>query len=280
VGILDVAVGRGRNLVSLEFGLPGSTGCRIYWDPVRFATSKDRDLLMKTDRGAKSRHEIGSTEAHYTADPVWDVFHESAESKRLKQLMPSDGDFFETSSEQDKRTFLRFPVLQPFRVIRSSGDENNPFLDSVLRPWDASPSGIVIEVRFSDLLNNLPGFNDVLGEVAIPFSKLVENERISGWFQVLEVGTTRVVPVVEEGPVGKHKELYKTQQIYISLKWTPPVSSTEPSVGEREASFAIQEEFVRSSVLAQEQKIDLVESSIGAINTALGMFRALLCQAK
>ena len=283
VGTIDVSVQRGKDLISLDFGLPGSTGCQIYWDPVRFADETTKGLLTKIDISAKSKHEIGFTDAVYGADPVWSDHNESTELKRLKQLLPNDGDFFEASPTSKKRANISFPILQPFHVVKSTADDTNNLLDASLSPWDTSPGAIVVEVRFLDILNNLPGFNDVLGEVAIPFSSLVENGEIRGWYQVLQVGTTRVIRGVggnegedESSEADRPQRGVPMQQIYLSLKWRPPRTIIDPSPGEREASFAIQEEFIRSSIISRRNRIDLVETSIGALNTALGKTDCIL----
>ena len=263
--------------MSLEFGLPGSIACQVFWDPLRFADERTKMSTTKVDSSAQSRHEIGSTEAVYAANPVWSTHAHSAESKRLKQLLPNSGNFFETPSGSTKESNLSFPFLQPFRVAKSSGDNPDGLLDASLKPWSTSPGAIVVEVRFLDILNNLPGFNGSLGEVAIPFSSLVERGEINSWFQVLEMGTTSFIEVksdVENNAVSTMRDHpgYERpmQQIFLSMKWRPPTSTEDPSPDEREASFAIQEELIRSSILTQRQKVDLVESSIDAINTALG----------
>lgn len=281
-GIIDVAVHRGKNIYSREFGIPGRTGCTVYWDPVFFADEKSKKAIISVDRSAESKHAIGFTKAHYTADPVWDELQDSIESKRLHQLLPKEGDFFELSEEEASSSAIHFPVLQPFKAKESSLDASGIYLKTALEPWTASKGAIVVEVRFQDILNTLPGFEDVLGEVAIPFSKLVKSGEISGWFQVLDVGTTRLVPGYDSNAVKAASDtesessnrdiLYGNSipQVHLSLKWTPPGATQEPSETDRDTSVVIQEEFLRSSILARESKLDLVGSSIGALNTALG----------
>ena len=213
--------------------------------------------------------------------------HDSVESKRLKQLIPSEGFFFENQAEKGALTTLNFPILQPFKVQQSSLDASGIYMDAKLEPWTSSLGGIVVEVRFQDILNSLPGFEDILGEVSIPFSKLVSEGEINGWFQVLEAGTTRLMPGGESSTKnvtldksGENKVYYQDEpQIFLSLKWRPPDGSKDLAETEREASLVIQEEFIRSSVIARQNKVDLVGSSIGAINTALGMLFYVVCRA-
>lgn len=279
-GILDVAIHRGKNLYSREFGIPGRTGCYVYWDPLRYADEMSKKAITSVDRSAESKHAIGFTKAHYTAAPIWDDLQDSIESKRLHQLLPKEGDFFELSEEEASSSAIHFPVLQPFKAKESSLDASGIYLKTALEPWTASKGAIIVEVRFQDILNTLPGFEDVLGEVAIPFSKLVKSGEISGWFQVLDVGTTRLVPgydsnVVEAASVAESSNIdnlygHSIPQVHLSLRWNPPGATREPSETDRETSVVIQEEFLRSSILARESKIDLVGSSIGALNTALG----------
>jgi hypothetical protein len=279
-GTIDVAIHRGKNLYSREFGIPGRTGCHVYWDPLRYGDEKSKKAIISVDRSAESKHAIGFTKAHYTADPVWDELQDSIESKRLQQLLPKEGDFFEVSEEEASSSAIHFPILQPFKAKESSLDASGIYLKTALEPWTASKGAIVVEVRFQDILNSLPGFEDVLGEVAIPFSKLVERGEISGWFQVLDVGTTSLVPGYNSNAVKAARDaesdnrdsLYGNSipQVHLSFKWTPPGETQEPSETDRETSVVIQEEFLRSSILARESKIDLVGSSIGALNTALG----------
>jgi hypothetical protein len=282
IGSIDVAVLRGKHLRSRELGLTGKIGCQIYWDPVRYGNESTKKATTSLDKAAASNHQIGSTDSHYTAEPVWDEIHDSDESRRLKQLLPSKGDFFESSQDITDSRALQFPILQPFKVMKSSMNDSNRYLNGRLEPWATSPGAVVFEVRFQDILNSLPGFDDVLGEVAIPFSKLAEAGEISGWFKVLEVGVTRVAPGEDEAlikpspaaPSGENADSVagnETPQIFLALKWTPPDTTTEPTETDREASVVIQEEFVRSSIISRANKVDLVGSSIGALNTALGI---------
>ena len=280
--MFSISASRGKGLVSRDLGIPGRTSCHIFWDPLRYTSEKSKHAIAKIDRSADSQHEIGSTGAHYSSEPIWDEMFESLESQRLKQLFPLDGSFFEPSTVGPGLKELIFPVLQPFEVRSSRKDTAGRFRDSKLKDWITSPSAIVVQVRFQDFLNNLPGFDHVLGEVVIPFSKLVADGEISGWFEVQD-STTSSVPLSvdkqtgpdDKGKLGLKKDNNESRCIFVSLKWKPP----QPGIGEgdestREASHVIQEELVRSSVLVKQNKFDLVESSLGAVNTALGRWKS------
>jgi hypothetical protein len=228
----------------------------------------------------ESQHEIGFTDAQYSADPEWDKVFESSESMRLHQLVPSEVGFFEASARVHDIRELHFPILQPIATRSQRKDLSGRFLDSYLKPWGTSPGAVVIQVRFQDFLNNLPGFDHVLGEVVFPFSKLTMAGEVSGWFQVLDVGTTvntRVDRLV--GQSGEGAELDDTAArdqapcIFVSLQWDPPTKDSEADETDREISNAIQEELVRSSLITRQNKFDFLGSSLGAVNTALGRSR-------
>jgi len=204
---------------------------------------------------------------------------ESTGCKRLKQLIPSsDRNFFEVSSnsvdEDGELRELSFPILQPFEITGSGKDDKGRFVDGKLKPWDSSKGAIVVKVKFQDLLNNLPGFDHFLGEVVFPFGELVKNVEVQGWFQILDVGTTLIVPLDDHDLEGEKLDgTTGPPRVYLHLKWTPPPSSSaaQPDDSEKELSYVIQEELVRSSILSKEDKFDLVGTSIGAVNTALGI---------
>jgi hypothetical protein len=267
-------------LFSKDLGIPGKTSCHIFWDPLRHASQETKDAIVKFDKSAESQHEIGNTSAHYSADPEWGELFESVASRRLKQLFLYDGSFFEASAQRHHSCQeLLFPILQPFEVRSRRRDISGRFLDSSLKSWDSSPGAIVVEVRFQDFWNNLPGFDHVLGEVAFPFSKLVTNGEVGGWFQVLDVGTTKIAPF-SDGEIepngegrsddGRAMPSDDAPSILVRLKWNHPQKDEGLDETEREISYAMQEELVRSSEIAKQNKFDLVGSSLGAVSTALG----------
>jgi hypothetical protein len=288
VGIVSVGVLRGRNIRSPELGLPGNVGCRVYWDPTRYATEKRKKAAAALDKSAAATHDIGSTNFLYAMNPVWNEMTESAGAKRLQLLLPNGGDFFDTTRREIQKEAIEFPILQPF-------EESNTL--PALMPWTSSCGAVVVEVKFHDVLNILPGSDYAVGEVSIPLSRLAKAGDLEGWFHVLNVGATRVLRAsTQEGNQGasldsgapKAKEaptnlaIDESPQVFLRIKWTAPEQSLEQIDNElilesqREASFVIQEEMVRSAVMNQQQKFDVVGTSIGAINRFRGLSGNLL----
>jgi len=273
-GTLSISVSKGRNLLSQELGIAGNTSCMVIWDPLRLADEKTMERASRSDASAHTPFEMGTTPTIYTSDPDWKGMSESTIAKRLNQLLPSvKNDFFESSFEVSDDTDiheLSFPILQP---LRSSNGKKDVLK---LGTWESSQGAIVLQVKFQDFFNNLPGFDHVLGEVVIPFSELTAEREIKGWFQILNAGTTSSVRLedheVDDGDVFCGTSL-NPPRLYVNLKWDPPTTSAvdDPDDGEREMSNAIQEELIRSSILFKESKISLVDSSIGAVSKALGI---------
>jgi len=274
-GILTVWVERGRNLRSPELGLPANVSCRVSWDPVRYMPEKKLERAAKIDKALGSTHEIGATKQMYTANPEWKFLSESDVAKRLKHLLPRDGGgFFDTA--EDNTSYVDFPVLQPLKV------DHNDLLS--LMSWSKSPAAVVFEVKYNDALSLLPGSENTLGEVTIPFSKLTECGEIAGWFKVLESGTKRLVAVGSDETTtnGNGDAASITDddpQVFVRAKWTvpkPPKEGQKESETEREASLVVQEEMIRSAVSNQIRKVGLVGSSLGALNTVRGLSDNLL----
>jgi hypothetical protein len=283
VGKIEVSVTQGKNIRSKDLGLPGSVGCRVFVDPLRYLSDKKKGQVIAIDSSAATIHEIGTTDFHFTQQPQWLKLYESEECKRLKQLLPDDSVFFGTASEENislqlpqHAAALRFPMLQPFSARSKELDVAGRLLHSELEPWSSSPGAVVVEVRFQDLLNAL-GFDDALGEVCIPIAKLIENGEIRGWFRVLEVGSLIASPVSEvlkeaddrESDAIGHDEQHPL--VYVNLKWIPPSEPEKVAETDHMASLVIQEELIRYTILAQKNKVDLVGSSIGAFNTVRGL---------
>ena len=273
-GRVRVAVHRGKNLYSRELGLPGNTAVRVYWSSIRLADDKEQQEIISYDQSAKTIHDIGYTDPIYKSDPVWGDMRESNETRRLHQLLPSEGDFFQRDDTLEKLPEIDFPILQPFKAYKSSMGEDGVYSKASLLPWTSSKGAIVVEIRFQDILNTLPGSEDVLGEVVVPFSKLFESRKISGWFQVMGAGSKELVPLSssnEKGP--RASEVERIPQVYLSLEWNgPQTSNGTANENELETSCMIQEELLRSSALAKDTNVtDLIETSIGAFNTALGL---------
>ena len=274
-GTIRVKVTKGRNLITAELGIAGNTSCKVIWDPTRLVDDdKKKKQIARSDKSADTPLEIGSTSTLYTADPDWSLMEESGIVKKLNQLLPSaENDFFEPSSiSKDENTGieeLAFPILQPFEFTTSSNS------DGKLQTWESSKGAIVIQVNFYN--NILGGFDQVLGEVVFPFSELAREKEVKGWFQILDVGTSITSPLADHDMGGEDQSYGMTlnpPRIHIHLKWDPPspfTSAAHPSDDEKEMSRAIQEELVRSSILSKENKFNLVNSSLGAVNRAIGI---------
>jgi hypothetical protein len=197
----------------------------------------------------------------YAVNPTWSKMIESDVTKRLKQLLPSQGGFFEISERDDKSSEIEFPVLQPFKA-----DSEGLYS---LKPWTSSVAGVIFEVKFHDVLSLLPGSEYTLGEVCIPFSDLAKSGEMSGWFTVVGTSTDRQTsssPPTDDSP-----------QIFLRLRWIPPGEGNDRShETEREVSSVIQEELMRSAIMSREQKFSVVGSSIDAFNSVRGIRGNLL----
>lgn len=271
MGLVRVSVLGGRNIRSAELGLAGNVGCRVYWDPTRFMTDKQKKKAIDIDESASATHDVGATNFVYAMNPRWDGLHESEGAKRLNLLMPNQGTFFENSSQPDEKKVIDFPVLQPIGI---SGDLQ------VLESWDTSSAALVVEVQFFDLLNVIPGTEYSIGEVIIPFRELINKGEVSGWCNI--TGTVPAVPSLTSEDEGKHtSDIARTDipQLLLSVSWVPPDPTRKSTHDtEREASYAIQEEMVRSALLTRQQKekFSLLGSSIEALNTVRGISANLM----
>ena len=217
IGRLNISVQRGRNIRSRDLGLPGSAGCRIYWDPLRYChNEKTKASTIAIDSSMSASHDIGSSSFQYSASPNWEKFLESEETKRLQQLIPNQGEFFasQTESHADTESSLSktnkqtsavcvFPILHPLKVSKQRHDSSHDELSGEktlveLDTWESTPSAIVVEVRFQDVLNKLPGFDDILGEVSLPLSQIIKIGEIRGWFRVVDPASSPSAPGFHE----------------------------------------------------------------------------------
>lgn len=303
VGCLDVGVTCGRNLYSKELGLPGSLFASVLFDPVKFADEKTKKSIVKTDQLTRGYHEIGTTATGgLTANPVFSHIFESDETKRLKQLLPTtdvwdpeeDKGENEASDAGQQKPFVRFPLLQPL---------NRGTKIASIQPWETSPGAVIIQIRFQDVLNRLPVFDDLLGEVILPMSRLVKERKIEGWFQLHENGSYESsTPTLDDGIqypvlVQRKPNIDDTSgdmavklackevetddelaiaavgypEVYIKCSFQMPDQHKEISDAEKETSIVIGEEMIRSAVDTQDRKLGLIGSSIGALNTVRGI---------
>lgn len=286
--MLTVWAEKGKNLRSPELGLPANMFGRVYWDPTRYLPEQKRKSFVSIDNSAGSTHEIGRTGYMYTMNPEWKTLTGSDMAKRLKHLLPSPGDngniFFDTTAPNDQSSAsIEFPVLQPIKMNRH---DELLSLDS----WKKSPAALVFEVKYQDTLSFLPGSENSLGEVVLPFSKLCDSGEVSGWFKVLDTGTTRLVALGTDDQLlgNKSKNGDKSEvadddpQIFIRAKWIAPKAKKEgesETETEREASVVIQEEMIRSALLSKDRvkaQAGFVGTSVGAFNTVRGLSDNLL----
>lgn len=282
LGRVEVSIRRGKNLRSRDLGLAGSVGCHVIWDPTRYTKSEEiKTHLISVDKVLKASHAIGDTNYTFTSNPVWTQMIPSDETKRLHQLLPSEGQYFaleyeETVGLQKKKKHLgmsiEFPIPQPMKAtdIKEDSDskDGSNRQSYVLEPWSICPGAIVVQVRMSDVMTKLR-LDDVLGEISIPISKIAENGEIKGWFQVLDPGSTHVLPVggTEDGEVADND----APLVYLHFKWNCPDSSSTIDDTDREASIVVTEELIRTAAKTAASKIDLIGSSIGAFNTMRGL---------
>ena len=272
IGQLRLCVVKGRNIRSPELGLPGNVGCNIRWNPTLLFDEIQKKQTIEIDESAGTTHEIGSTNFVYSINPVWGQMEESDESKRLNLLIPTDqGAFFDLATKSDECEMIKFPVLQP---LGKRGDRH------CLVPWESSGAAIVVEVQFTDLLNIIPGSDYSVGDFAILFKDIVRNGNISGWYDINIAGqggssTACTKPEVldQAGAKRENSPSDNKPQIYVKATWTPLEEQNIALDTTREASHAIQEEFVRSALLMQRQaeRLGIIGSSIGALNSVRGI---------
>lgn len=249
-------VTKGRNLRSFELGFPGNVGCRVTWDPARFLDPIQKKM-KEFDLCAVTKQDLGETFFVYSANPAWSTLHQNDLVSRLQRVTPSSAAIISSYEESvtDEREILQFPILQPL------GKENGVlFLES----WENPGPALVFDVQFSDFLNLLPGSEYSLGEVVVPLSDVVQRQSVAGWFDIAR----------DSPPESDDSVLKDHPQIYLEVSWSPPDDTNGLSEDTlREASNAIQEESLRSAILVKQRKerLGLLGSSIGALNTVRGM---------
>ena len=301
IGILKARVTQGKNLRSPELGLPGSVVATILWDPLKYSCENDKKKIVDCDTTTKGVHEVGFTDkSAITSNPEWECVISSHETKRLQQLLPNDiiiknHDSTEKNSiksfselfEEDS-PYVFFPLLQPISPGSKSIIQGKNYYDADILPWESSTGAVIVQIRFHDIMNKLPGIDDVLGEVTIPFSKLLENKSVDGWFQVLEKGCNETVvgssedmksESIDELLPNEHSDNdvsitgseIEIPEIKINLSFMPPGEEVVISEREKEASIVIAEEMTKSVVLSQDAKVGIIGTSISTFNTVRGV---------
>ena len=291
-----------------EHGIPGSLVATISWDPLKFAKNdKEKEMISDLDPSTKMIHHIGTTNsAGLTSFPCWNKMHDSNETLRLKQLSPrtnflSDHKQFVDlpSSKTQTMESLQFPILQPI-YPDSKKDSNLESLTRVL-PWSSSLGALVIQVRFSDVINKLPLFDEVLGDVVIPISKLINDGSVEGWFNVLEKGTLKTessskdeeiksnckdahdhhAQIINSDKKGTDSTIDDKNNGKYTMKEWPQIfltakvilSSHDNLVSDmaRESSIAIAEEMNRIASIEENTGLGFLGTSINTYNTMKGV---------
>lgn len=245
--------------MSPDLGIPVYVASRLFWDPLRYASEEERERIASMDIASSIAHEIGSTDFIYSSNPTWQGLAASPEAKKLKSLLSTEGSFVDTPKNAKPLTCIEYPVLQPFA-------RNDEMESSVLLPWNTSKAGIVVQAMVSDALNLLPGTEYVIGEIEIPFSELLEQKSMSGWFPFYRPG-------VKRSPKAPRSS---APHVFLHLTWIPPRESDAPSPTDREVSFVLQEELARAAVVSTTSKGGIIDSSIGAFNTVRNVQSTLL----
>ena len=109
------------------------------------------------------------------------------------------------------------------------GDGDNNAEQFELVSWEDSKGAVVIQIRFSDVLNKLPIFDKILGEVVIPpFESIVNNEQ---WYWWMVSGTTKRNDgeTIEEFPVKGQKE-NESKSLLSRLTVVPDKNETSEKV--------------------------------------------------
>lgn len=302
LGDLEILITKGRNLVS-HHGIPGSLVSSIIWDPLKFASEDDKKSLVECDPSLNGLHQIGETEGSVvTASPEWKLVNGSNDLERMKQLLPSKNFLSRTQSNDNLRSGettlkqengLHFPILQPIAPIARNhidhehdpeGDDDDTIeLENVqLLPWKASKGAIIIQVRFADVLNKLPIFDQILGDVVIPISRIAESMAIEGWFEVLEKGTLRTseLPNIDDSTDISHPKSDEEETtpkiesdtkpcIFLKIKLNDSMNRLISDI-DKETSIVVAEHLIRTARKRNEGP-GFIGTSISTFNTMTGV---------
>lgn len=310
-GTIKVSVVRGQHLSPPNgLGLPGSLVATVTWDSTKYLDEKSKKKLIEYDPTSKAPYHVGETESSsVTFNPEWSIMHESDQLQRLKQLLPSTNFLSRTNSDDTVMSnvthnrggsdnVLEVPILQPISALRqildvkseSAGEDEN-FDEIELMPWEADlqKGAIVIQVRFSDVLSKLPLFDQILGEVVIPFHNIA-NGGVDGWFQVLPKGTLETIEddsIEDTEPADKQSFLTRltdpdsdselqrddevqieVPRIYIKADFVPP--NTAVTDIDRETSVVVAEHMIWSANATKDSR-GFIGSSLETFNTVRGV---------
>lgn len=290
VGLLSVGDLEGKHLRSRDLGLPGSFYVCVLYDPLRYADEKVRATQIKLDSANGCTHEIGATVSPgITSNPVWSHLHESSEFMRLKHLLPDDRLWRE---EEEADSSLSYPILQPITddggYIKEDNNESTYQSGVQLMPFESSLGAVVFQVRFSDVLGSFQLFDNVMGEVVLPISKLALSGRaVEGWFRLLPVGTKDTVPgesrdedatksVSSGESTGESKNtgdgmppIVDFPELYLRAKFSSngTLSNGAFQSDVETSSKVICEELSRTAEAAQDNSVGVIGTSLNTINT-------------
>ena len=292
----------------LGLGIPGSLISTISWDPTKYLDDKLKKKIVDFDPTSKVLYHLGETEnSAVTFNPQWKSVHDSDQLKRLKQLLPSTN-FLSRSNSNDldtdemnkKLNSLEVPILQPIVERRvdaeakveedDSESDDDPAAKFDLVPWEESKGAVVVQIRFSDVLNKLPIFDQILGEVVLPFSSIVKNG-VDGWFQVLPKGTMETIEEfpVEEPKAKEQKSLLtrltipdeeivpdnddkghdKVPCVYVKAQFLP-TDRVESDIS-RETSIVVAEHMIHHANTSKDSKSGFIGTSLETFNTVRGV---------
>ena len=315
VGDLEISVLRGKNLAH-PHGIPGSLVCSILWDPLKFTEKDTRKAEVEFDPASNILYEIGETErSSITTAPEWTTMCDSKELKRMKQLLPCQNFLSRTNSSDDlmsqisneknpvTENVIHFPILQPIATSGkarpraghdgSADDDNDGVvpLESIhTLPWEASHGAIIIQVRFIE--NTLHLFNQVLGDVVIPFSRIAKDGTVEGWFRVLGKGAGLAVDQANDskddqdissqkqsqgidinGNEAKLEEKKKAVDakpvVYLKAKFNKPNNQVVTDIN-RESSIVVAEQFMRLAASKKEDTLGFLGTSIDTFHKVTG----------
>jgi len=268
IGAFNVCIKKGRSLRSQELGITSSVGCNVFWDPLRYCIDADEEKkLISEDKLLGARHDVGHTEFLFSVNPEWKDMKKSNALLRMQRLSPNleaslSGRLEKLFGKKQihAKKSLVFPILQPIQRIKQSDEQNS----ACLLPWSRVLGALVVQVKFGDVLNKLPGFEDTIGEVVIPLSELVLRNEIKGWFQVTKVNSTRLVKCDEDKDSG-------SPCVYLHLRWVPPDLDIGYSEGLREESLVLEEDMIRAASSHALAQRDIIGNSLEALNTVRGI---------
>ena len=317
-GGLEISVLQGRNLVP-QLGIRGSLVSSIMWDPLKFADESSKGSIMESDPASSAVYQIGETEGSgVTSAPEWKVAHASNELERMRQLLPSKNFLSRTNSSADlrkevmdeltesSRNVLNFPILQPILFDGKNDEdvseddsevnENTSHMKNIqLLPWESSQGALVVRIRFADVLNKLPIFDQILGDVVIPFSRIATAGSVEGWFQVLEKGSLRTVEEPSDDDSKKKSNKNDASKVlnshtgkevespdtfskiiegkpFIYLKTTLKLPNTRMVTDiDKETSVVVAEHLIRSANAKEDSLLGFLGTSINTFNTVTGV---------